>query len=118
VSKSPFRPPLTLESETFSLLLLEYRKKIGALPAFDPSASNVHPDSRPKVFIRISMEKRRKLRRLSKQQALPVGSFSDEEWEGDAAEGDDVGDLTDDDDIWSLASSSPPRSLSLDAIAV
>jgi chromodomain-helicase-DNA-binding protein 4 len=58
------------------------------------------------------MEKRRKLRRLSKQQALSVGSFSDEEWEGDVAEGGDVGDLTDDDDdIWSLASSSPPRGI-------
>ena len=102
-------PLLTLKSESFPLLLLEYRKKTGALSAFDPSASNVHPDSRPKVFIRISMEKRRKLRRLSKQQTLSVGSFSDEEWEGDAAEGDDVNDLNDDDDIWSQASSSPPR---------
>jgi chromodomain-helicase-DNA-binding protein 4 len=92
-------------------LLLEYRKKTGALPAFDPSASNVHPDSRPKVFIRISMKKRRKLRRLFKQQTLSVGSFSDEEWEGDVAEGGDVGDLTDDDDIWSLASSSPSRGI-------
>jgi len=54
------------------------------------------------------MEKRRKLRRLSKQRALSVGSFSDEEWEGDVAEGD-VGDPSDDDDIWSRASSSPPR---------
>jgi chromodomain-helicase-DNA-binding protein 4 len=51
------------------------------------------------------MEKRRKLRRLSKQQALSVGSFSDEEWEGDVAEGDGVDNLTDDDDIWSLESS-------------
>jgi chromodomain-helicase-DNA-binding protein 4 len=105
VSKSPFRPHSHLKSESFLLLLLEYRKKIGTLPAFDPSASNVHPDSRPKVFIRISMEKRRKLRRLSKQQALSVGSFSDEEWEGDVAEGDGVDNLTDDDDIWSLESS-------------
>ena len=55
------------------------------------------------------MDKRRKLRRLSKQQVPPVGSFSDEEWEGDAVEGEDVGNLTDDDDTWSLASSSPPR---------
>jgi chromodomain-helicase-DNA-binding protein 4 len=109
VSKSPFRPHSRLKSESFSLLLLEYRKKMGALPPFDPSASNVHPDSRPKVFIRISMKKRRKLRRLSKKQALPVESVSDEEWEGDVAEGDDVGDRTDDDDIWSRASSSPPR---------
>lgn len=53
------------------------------------------------------MKKRRKLRRLSKQQTLSVGSFSGEEWEGDVAEGGDV--VTDDDDIWSLASSSPPR---------
>ncbi len=55
------------------------------------------------------MKKRRKLHRLSKQQAASVGSFSDEEWEGDVAEGDGVSDLTDDDDIWSVASSSPQR---------
>jgi chromodomain-helicase-DNA-binding protein 4 len=57
------------------------------------------------------MKKRRKLRKLSKQQTLSVGSFSDEEWEGDVAEGDDVGGLTDDDDIWSQASSPPPKSI-------
>lgn len=57
------------------------------------------------------MEKRRKLRKLSKQPVYAVGSFSDEEWEGDAAEGDDVSDLTDRDDIWSLASSSPPKGI-------
>ena len=57
------------------------------------------------------MEKRRKLRKLSKQPVLSVGSLSDEEWEGDAAEGDDVSDLTDDDDIWSQASSSPPKGI-------
>ncbi|KAF8499266.1 hypothetical protein F5888DRAFT_160250 [Russula emetica] len=99
------------EAFPYSVSEYKYRKTIGALPAFDPSASNVYPDSRAKVFIRISMKKRRKLRRLSKQQALSVGSFSDEEWEGDVAEGDDVGDLTDDDDIWGLASSSPPRGI-------
>lgn len=93
-------------------MLLEYRKEIGALPAFDPSASKVHPDSRPKVFIRISLKKRRKLRRLSKPPAHSVGSFSDEEWEGDVAEGCNVGGLPDDDDIWSL----PPRSIQRPAI--
>ena len=55
------------------------------------------------------MKKRRKLGRLSKQQTPFVGSFSDEEWEGDVAEGDDAGDRTDDNDIWSQASSSLPR---------
>ncbi len=52
------------------------------------------------------MKKRRKLHRLSKQWPLSARSSSDEEWEGDIAEGDDVSDLTDDDDIWSVASSS------------
>lgn len=85
---------------------LEYRKKIGALSPFDPSALNVHPDSRPKVYIRISKKRRGKLNRLSKKLARPL---SDEEWEGDIAEGDGVSDLTDDDDVWSTTSSAPRR---------
>lgn len=46
------------------------------------------------------------MNRLSKQRALSVGSLSDEEWEGDIVEGDDVSDLTDGDDVWD---SPPPR---------
>ena len=96
-----------MKRELLSLLQLEYRKKIGALfSPFDPSASNVHPDSRPKVYIRISKKRRGKLNRLSKK---PTRSLSEEEWEGDIAEGDGVSDLTDDDDVWSRASSAPRR---------
>lgn len=112
------RHSLTLSLTTVSILLfdfahrpnssisLEHRKKIGVLPAFDPSAPNVHPDSRPKVFIKISMKQRRTLNRHFKQRRLSVGSLSNEEWEGDLAEGDDISDLTHIDNDSSLSSSS------------
>jgi chromodomain-helicase-DNA-binding protein 4 len=55
------------------------------------------------------LKQRRTLNRQSKQRLLSVRSFSEEEWEADIAEGDDLSDLTDIDDDSSVASSSPPR---------
>ncbi|KAI9513073.1 SNF2 family N-terminal domain-containing protein [Russula earlei] len=97
------------EAFPYSVSEFKHRKKIGALATFDPFASNVHPDSRPKVFIRIPSKKIRRLNKLSKQRALSVESSSDEEWQRDIAEEDDVSDLTDDDDIRSVALSPPRR---------
>jgi len=55
------------------------------------------------------MKQRRTLNRYSKQRRLSVRSLSNEEWEGDIAEGDDVSDLTDIDNDSSVYSSSPRR---------
>jgi chromodomain-helicase-DNA-binding protein 4 len=82
----------------------EYRKKAGLIPPFDPSASNVHPESRPKILIRIPLNSSSKKNGPSKR--LPSSeSPSDEEWEHDIAEGDNVHDDDDDDDLGSVASS-------------
>jgi chromodomain-helicase-DNA-binding protein 4 len=57
------------------------------------------------------MKQRRTLNKHSKQPPLSVGSLSDEEWEGDIAEGDDLSSLTDIDNDSSIALS-PPRRIS------
>jgi chromodomain-helicase-DNA-binding protein 4 len=45
----------------------------------------------------------------SKRQRPSVGSLSDEEWEGDVAEGGEFSDRSLEDDVWSVASSPPTR---------
>ena len=82
----------------------EYRKKAGLIPPFNPSAPNVHPNSRPKVMIRIPLNRSGKKNGPSKR-LHSTETPSDEEWEHDIAEGDNFHDDDDDDDLGSVASS-------------
>ncbi|KAI0249494.1 SNF2 family N-terminal domain-containing protein [Lactifluus subvellereus] len=104
-----FEASALAEAFPYSVSEYKHRKKIGVLSAFDPSASNVHPDSRPKVFIRLSLKKGGKMKGNSKRQPPSLGSLSDEEWEGDVAEGGEFSDRSDEDDVWSVTSSPPIR---------
>lgn len=97
-----FKARTFLEAFPYSVSEYKYRKKAGLIPPFDPSASNVHPDSRPKIFIRIPSSRSGKKSRLSKRHPSAEPS-SGEEWEHDIAEGDNFHD--DDDDLQSVASS-------------
>ncbi|KAI0271427.1 hypothetical protein BC834DRAFT_441990 [Gloeopeniophorella convolvens] len=94
-------------AEAFPYAVSEYkhRRRIGDIPAFDPTGSNVHPDSRPKVVIRIPPARRTKAKSLSTRRSLSIESRSDEEWEGDLAEGNE----RDDDDDGDSSSAASPR---------
>ncbi|KAI9461026.1 hypothetical protein BJY52DRAFT_1168379 [Lactarius psammicola] len=99
-----FKARTFLNSFPYSVSEYEYRKKAGLIPHFDPSASNVHPDSRPKILIRIPLNRSGKKSGLSKRH-LSAESLSDEEWEHDIAEGDNFHDEDNDDDVRSVTSS-------------
>ncbi|KAH9049552.1 SNF2 family N-terminal domain-containing protein [Lactarius hengduanensis] len=101
-----FKTRSFLEAFPHSVSEYEYRKEAGLIPPFDPSASNVHPDSRPKILIRIPLNRSSKKSGLSKRHPSSAESRSDEEWEHDIAEGDNShDDDNDDDDVRSVASS-------------